>query len=192
MTSVSKNAYIEKLDDMANKYKNTFQSKTKMKPVDVKSSTHIDFDEKNNKEYPKFKVDDYVRILKYKNIFTKGYVSNWSEEVFVITKDKNTVPGTYVISHLKSKEIFWTFYKKEFQKANKKEFRIKKVNKRKDEKVYVKWKGYDNSFNSWIDKKVIVMWNWVSYFPPYSNSKIKIEVELDFSIYATKSYIKTQ
>ena len=105
MTSVSKNAYIEKLDDMANKYKNTFQSKTKMKPVDVKSSTHIDFDEKNNKEYPKFKVDDYVRILKYKNIFTKGYVSNLSEEVFVITKDKNTIPGTYVISHLKSKEI---------------------------------------------------------------------------------------
>ena len=126
---------------MANKYKNTFQSKTKMKPVDVKSSTHIDFDEKNNKEYTKFKVDDYVRILKYKNIFTKGYVSNLSEEVFVITKDKNTVPGTYVISHLKSKEIFWTFYKKEFQKANKKEFRIKKVNKRKDGKVYVKWKG---------------------------------------------------
>ena len=157
MTLVSKNVYIRKLDDIVNKYKNTFQNKTKMKPVVVKLSTYIDLDEESNKGYPKFKVDDHVRILKYKNIFTKGYVSNWSEEVFVITKVKNTVPGTYVISHLKSKEITRTFYKKEYQKTNKKEFRIKKVNKRKDEKVYVKWKGYDNSFNSWIDKKVIVM-----------------------------------
>ena len=72
-----------------------------MKPADVMSSTCIDFTKENNKEGPKFKVDYNVRILKYKNIFAKGYVPNWSEEVFVITKVKNTVPWTYVISNLK-------------------------------------------------------------------------------------------
>ena len=63
-----------------------------MKPIDVKSSTYIDFDNNNNKEDPKFKVGDHVRISKYKNIFTKGYVPNWSEEHLVIKKIKNTVP----------------------------------------------------------------------------------------------------
>ena len=57
-----------------------------MKPVDVKSSTYVDFDKKNNKEDPKFEVGNHVVIWKYKNIFAKGYISNWSEEIFVITK----------------------------------------------------------------------------------------------------------
>ena len=80
MTSVSKNVYIDKLDDIDNKYNNTYHSTIKMKPVDVESSTYIDFDKKNNKEGPKFK----VRKSKYKNIFAKGYVPNWYEKVFVI------------------------------------------------------------------------------------------------------------
>ena len=63
-----------------------------MKPVDVKPIIYIDFNKENNKEVPKFKVRDNVRISKYKNIFAKGYVPNWSEEVFVIKKVKNTVP----------------------------------------------------------------------------------------------------
>ena len=68
-----------------------------MKLVDVKSSKYTDFDKRNNKEDPKFKVGDHVRISKYKNIFAKFYVPEWSEEVFVIAKVKNTVPWTYVI-----------------------------------------------------------------------------------------------
>ena len=92
MTSISKNVYIDKLDHIVNKYNHTYHSTIKMKPVDVKSSTYIDFDKKNNKEDPKFIVGDHVRISKYKNIFLKGYAPNWSEEVFVITKVKNTVP----------------------------------------------------------------------------------------------------
>ena len=71
----------------------------------------------------------------------------------MIKKVKNTVPWTYFISDLKGKEIVGMFYKKESQKTNKKEFRVEKVIKRKDDKLYVKWKGYDSSFNSWIDKK---------------------------------------
>ena len=63
---------------------------------------------------------------------------------------KNTVPWTYVISDLKGEEIIWTFYKNKLQKTNQKEFRIEEVIKRKGDKSYVKWKGYNNSFNSWV------------------------------------------
>ena len=127
-----------------------------MKPVDVKDNTYIDFEKEVNDKDPKFKVGDYVRISKYKNIFAKGYMLNWSEEVFVISKIKNTVPWTYVINDLNGKEIIGSFYEKELQKTNQKEFRIEKVLKKKDDKLYVKWKGYDNSFDSWIDKKDLV------------------------------------
>ena len=81
MTSISKNVYINKLDDIVNKYNNTYHKTIKLKPVDVKPSIYIDFDKENNKERPKFKVGDNFRISKYENIFAKGYVTNWSEEV---------------------------------------------------------------------------------------------------------------
>ena len=92
---------------------------------------------------PKFKVGNHVRISKYKNIFAKGYTPNWFEEVFVIKKVKNTVPWTYVINDLNGEEIIWTFYEKEPQKTNQQEFKIEKVIKKKSDKLYVKWKGYD-------------------------------------------------
>ena len=81
---------------------------------------------------------------------------NWSEEVFIISEIKNTVPWTYVINDINGKKIIGIFCEKELQKNDQKEFRIEKVLKRKGDKLYVKWKGYDNSFNSWIDKKDIV------------------------------------
>ena len=79
---------------------------------------------------------------------------NWSEEVFVVSKIKNTVPWTNVINDLNGEEIIVTFYEKELQKTNQKEIRTEKVIKRKVDKLYGKWKGYDKSFNSWIDKKI--------------------------------------
>ena len=88
--------------------------------------------------------------------FAKGYAPNWSEEIFVIKKVKNKVPWTYVINDLNSEEIIGSFYERELQKTNQKEFRIEKILKRKGDKLYVKWKGYDNSFNSWINKKDIL------------------------------------
>ena len=97
-----------------------------------------------------------MRISKYKNIFAKGFTPNWSEEVFVIKEIKNTVPWTYVINDLNDEEIIGTFYEKELQKIDQQEFRIETVIKEKHDKLYVKWKGYDNSFNSWIDKKDLV------------------------------------
>ena len=71
-----------------------------MKPTDVKDNTYVDFEKEVDDKDPKFKVGDYVRISKYKNIFEKEYVSNWSEEVFITSKIKNTVPWTYVINDL--------------------------------------------------------------------------------------------
>ena len=89
-----------------------------MKPVDVKDNTYIDFKKEVNDKNPKFKVDDHVRISEYKNIFAKGYTLNWSEEVFVIRKVKNTVPWTHVINDLNVEEIIGTFYGKELQNTN--------------------------------------------------------------------------
>ena len=152
----SKNVYIDKLDDIVHEYNNTYHRATKMKPTDVKDNTYIDFKKEVNDKDPKFKVGDHVRISKYKNTFAKKYTPNWSEEVFVVSKIKNTVPWTYVINDLNGEEIIGTFYEKELQKINQKEFRIEKTIKRKGNKLYVKWKGYDNSFNSCIDKKDLV------------------------------------
>ena len=148
--------YIDKLNDIVDEYNNTYHRTIKMKPVDVKDNTYIDFKKEVDNKYPKFKVGDHVRISKYKNILAKGYMSSWSEEVFIISKIKNTVSLTYVINDLNGEEIIGTFYEKELQKTNQKEFRIEKVLEKKGDKLYVKWKCYDNSFNSWIDKKDLV------------------------------------
>ena len=153
MTSVSKNVCINKLDDIVSEYNNTYHSTIKMKPVDIKDNTYIDFKKEIDDKDPKFKVGDHARISKYKNIVTNGDARNWYEEGFVIKNVKNTVPWTYVINDLNGEEIIGTFYEKELQKTNQKEFRIEKVIKRKGDKLYVKCKGYDSSFNSWIDKK---------------------------------------
>ena len=156
MTSISKNVYIDKLDDIVDEYNNKYHTTIKMKPADVKDNTYINADKGINNKDPKFKVDDHVRISKYKNIFAKGYMPNWSEEVFVIKKVKNTASWTYVINDLKSEEITGAFYEKELQETNQEEFRIEKVIRQKGDKLYVKWKGYNNSFNSWIDKASLV------------------------------------
>ena len=103
-TSVSKNVYIDKLDDIANRYDNTYHTTIKMRPIDLKPNTYIDSGKKIYEKDPKFKIGGNVRMSKHKKFFSKSYILNRSEEVFVIKKE-------------------------------------------------IKWKSYDNSFNSWIDKK---------------------------------------
>ena len=120
MTSISKNVYIDKLDDIVKKCNNTYHTSIKIKPVDLKDNTYIDFKKEVNDKNPKFKVGDHVRISKYKNIFAKGYMPNWSEEIFIIKKIKNTVPWTYVINDLNDEEIIGTFYENELQKTDQK------------------------------------------------------------------------
>ena len=97
-----------------------------MKPADVNSSAYIDLNKENNKEVPKFEVGNHVRISKYKNIFAKASVPNWSEEVFVIKKVKNTVLWSYVTSDLKHEKIVGTFCKRELQKPIKNSLELKK------------------------------------------------------------------
>ena len=79
-----------------------------------------------------------MKISKYKNTFSKGYTSNWSEEIFLIRKMKNTGSGTYLINDLNGEEIMGSFYEKELQKTNQKKFRTKKVIKKKENKLHVK------------------------------------------------------
>ena len=96
---------------------------------------------------------DNVIISKYKNDFAKVCTPNSSEEVFVIEKVKKSVAWGYIICNLNREENVGRFYKNEFQKTNEEDFRIEKVIKREGDKLYVKWRGYNNSLNSWIDKK---------------------------------------
>ena len=86
MNSISKNVYIDKLDNIVNKYNNTYHNRIKMKSVDVKSNTYFESSKEINVKNPKFKIGDTVRKSKYKNFFAKGYTPNWSEEVFMIKK----------------------------------------------------------------------------------------------------------
>ena len=173
MTAISKNVYFDVLDDIVNKYNNTVHRTIKMKSIDVTNDSFVEHNEESNKKDPKFRVGDHVRISKDKNIFAKGYAPNWSEEVFVIIKIKKTVSWTYVINDLNGEEITGSFYEKELQKTNQKEFRIEKILKRRGDKLYVKWKGYDNSFNSWINKKRYLI-EMSEYFPKPSSHEEKI------------------
>ena len=118
------NIWLEHKKCIDDKYNNTYNSTIKIKPVDINPSSYIDFYKKNGNEGPIFKVGDNVTISKYKNVFAKGYFSNWSEEALVIKKVKNTVSWT-------GEKIVGTFYEKELQKTNQKEFRFKKVIKSK-------------------------------------------------------------
>ena len=168
MTAVSKNVYFDVLDDIVNKYNNTVHKTIKMKPIDVTSDTYAEYNEDSNKKDPKLKVGDHIRISKYKNIFAKGYNPNWSEEVFVVGKIKNTVPWTYVINDLNGEPIAGGFYEKELQNTSLEKSRIEKVLKRKGDQLYIKWKGYDNSFKSWINEKDLEYFFFLMKFSHYN------------------------
>ena len=115
MAALSKIVYFDVLDDIVNKHNNN--RSVKIKPINVTSDSYAEYNEDYNKKDLKFRVGDHVRIPKYKNSFAKGYTPNWSEEVFVVSKIKNTVPWTYVISDLNGEPIVGSFYEKELQKS---------------------------------------------------------------------------
>ena len=117
MTAISKNVYFDVLDDIVDKYNNISHRTIKMKPIDVTGDSYAEYNENSNKKDPKFKVGDHVKISKHKNIFAKVYAPNWSEEVFVVSKIKNTAHRTYVINDLNGEEMAGSFYKKEMRKV---------------------------------------------------------------------------
>ena len=120
MTTIGKSVYFNVLDDIVKNYNNTIHTSIKMKPKDVKEDHLKEHVEELNKKYPQFKIGDHVRISKYKNIFSKGYLPNWLEEIFIINKVKNTVPWTYLITDLKGEEFKESFYEKNCKKLTKK------------------------------------------------------------------------
>ena len=119
MTLKSKNVYVDKLDDIVNKYNNTCHSTIKMKLAGVESSMKIVFGIGNNDKDPKLEVGDHVKISKCNNIFAKDFVFNWSDEVFLIKIVKNTVLLIQVItllSILKAKKLLESFMKRNYKK----------------------------------------------------------------------------
>ena len=115
---------------------------------------HGDMEQVTSK--PKFKVGDKVRISKYKrNVFDKGYTPNWTEELFIVDEIQYTNPITYKLKDLNNEEIKGSFYEPELLKAKQDVFRIDKVIRRdyKKKQALVKWKGYNDDFNSWISFK---------------------------------------
>ena len=119
MTAISKKVYFDILNDIVDKYNNTYHNTIKMNPIDVKEYSLAEYNEESNEKDPKIKINDHDSIGKYKNIFAKGCSPNWSKEIFVVKKKiKNTVPWTYVISDLNGEEIIGSFYENELQKTN--------------------------------------------------------------------------
>ena len=163
-TTNSTNVYINVLPDLVGDYNNTRHSSIKMTPVEASKKknelevwrnlypNHLDIININ----PKFSIGDKVRISKKKKTFEKGYTTRWTEEVFTIVEVKHTSPVTYKIADLNGEEIQGSFYEPELQKTSQQLFRIEKVIKRGKKKSLVKWKGYSDDFNSWVDNKDIV------------------------------------
>ena len=160
----STNVYLNQLSDLVKEYNNIRYSSIKMTPVKASKKEneltvwrnlyleHLEIRNIN----PKFSVGDKVRISKKKKTFEKGYTTRWTEEIFTIVEVKRTSPVTYKIVDLNGEEIKGTFYEPELQKTSQELFRIEKVIKRGKKKSLVKWKGYSDDFNSWVDNKDIV------------------------------------
>ena len=120
MAAVSKNLYIDKLDDIVNEYNNTFHRAITIKPLKVEDNTYIDSIKEVNDKDPKFKVGDHVRISKYKNSFAKGYTLNWSGEVFVIKEVKILFHGHMLLMISMVKKLLEHFMKKNCKRLIKK------------------------------------------------------------------------
>ena len=118
MTAVSSDVYYDALDDIVDKYNNTYHDSIKKKPVDVTNNDYegyvCEFDEKK----PFFNVGDKVRISKYKDIFAKGYTPNWTREVLIVRNVKGTMSRTYEIADTNGDGIIGTFYGKELQRTS--------------------------------------------------------------------------
>ncbi|MCK5872762.1 MAG: hypothetical protein KAG26_08035, partial [Methylococcales bacterium] len=154
----STRVYINILDAMVKQYNNTVHSSIKMTPIEASKKKNENKVWRNlypdlgeDKSNPKLSVGDKVRITKKKKTFEKGYTPKWTEEVFTISQVQYTNPPTYKITDYNGEEIQGTFYEEELQKTKQEVYRIEKVIKRGKNKSLVKWLGYPESFNSWVD-----------------------------------------
>ena len=163
-TDNNTNRYIDILPKLVEDYNNTVHSSTKFTPVEASKKKNELTVWRNlypdrlkiNDITPKFSVGDEVRISKKKKTFEKGNTTRWTEEIFTITKIQNTNPITYKIADFQGEEIDGTFYEPELQKTEQQVFRIEKVIEKRKNKSLVKWKGYSDKFNSWVDNKNLI------------------------------------
>ena len=147
MTAISKNVYFDVLDDIVNKYNNTVHKTIKMKPIDVTSDSFAEYNEDSNKKILNLKLVIMLEFLSTKLFLLNDMLLICQKKSLLLIKLRMLFFWSYVINDLNGEEIKGSFYEKELQKTNQHEFRIEKVIKRKGDKLYVKWKGYDNSFN---------------------------------------------
>ena len=163
-TDNNTHTYMDVLPELVEDYNNTVHSSIKMTPIEASKKKNeltvwYNLYPDRYKIYdltPKFSVGDKVRITKEKNVFEKGYTTRWKEEIFKIKEIQNTNPVTYKLADLKDKEIKGTFYEPELQKTKQQVFRIEKVLEKGKNKSWVKWKGYSDKFNSWVDNKKLI------------------------------------
>lgn len=169
-THKNTNRYVDILQDLVHSYNHSFHSSIKMRPCDVNSTNIMQVwrnlytkNKSKSASVSIFNVGDYVRITKYKHIFQKGYETNWSDEIFVISSIIYKKPWVlYTLKDLNDEVISGTFYEKELQRVSYDPRSTYKIDKILDyrysgvrREALVKWKGYPNTFNSWISVKNI-------------------------------------
>ena len=155
--------YIDVLEDMVSIYNNSRHSSIKMTPAkaSMKVNERVVWMNLYGGLYPepgrpKFTVGDRVRITKKKKTFEKGYTPRWTEEIFTVSQVQYTDPPTYKITDYNEEEIQGTFYEQELQKTTQEIFRIEKIIRRRGKKSLVKWVGYPETFNSWVDNEALM------------------------------------
>ena len=161
LTENNNTIFYNILDKLTNNYNNKYHSLIKMTPIEgskkinEKKIKNI-YNFEKTKKPGKFKIGDRVRISLEKNIFEKGYVTNWTEEIFVIYDIKYSNVPYYYLKDLNNEKLEGIFYEQELQKTKQDDlYIIEKILKTKNSNIFVNWKGYDNSFNSWINKNTV-------------------------------------
>ena len=163
-TDNSTYTYMDVLPDLLEDYNNTVHSSTEFTPIEASKKENelavwrnlYPDRHKINRLNPKFSIGDEVRIIKKKKVFEKGYTTRWTEEIFTIKEIRDTNPVTYKLEDLQGKEIKGTFYEPELQKTQQQIYRIEKIIEEKNGKSFVKWKGYSDKFNSWVDNEDLI------------------------------------
>jgi len=150
--------WLDLLPQLIKEYNATIHRTTGMKPKEVTPKTKLDAYHHIKKTAPvHFKVGDHVRISKFKRHFAKGYLPNWTNEIFTISKVHLTNPTTYLLRDYRGDDITGGFYKEELQKVRYPDvYLIEKILRRKGNRVYVKWRGFGNEHNSWVDANKVL------------------------------------
>ena len=156
--------YMDVLPDLLEDYNKSVHSSTEFTPIDASKKKNelavwrnlYPDRHKISRLTPKFSVGDEVRISKKKKVFEKGYTTRWTEEIFTIKEIRDTNPITYILEDLQGEEIKGTFYEPELQKSKQQISRIEKVIEEKKGKSFVKWKGYSDKFNSWVNNEDLI------------------------------------